>query len=359
MRALRLFAAILVLLLPSPSSAQDFSVLTGLFQHFKGVSLFGQVAARKHSPTFYGGGTEVEIDLAPSTAHTPVMLGLAASYMQGIAVRRNDVNLQASIRSLPTIAAYVGRSSNRHVEPFLRLSVGLSELWNAQAVGADGNRSTVNAQTVDYGAMGGVELKHFAIRGFFLEAGYVARRFPAIDWGKTNGTAQKNWPRHLDASRWQMAFGFRFHVPDEPSKTPPPAPPPVLVGNWRLTAVDDLKVPTVVEVARVPVGSTSPDVTMRKDEIVDGTLVVGAASYTLTLYHRETLLDSGGKLVNMGPLSSSTETGTVTPPRWGAPVVLHPTTPGGGTSYELTRDGDAIMLRQPGTNHLLTFAKAK
>jgi hypothetical protein len=133
----------------------------------------------------------------------------------------------------------------------------------------------------------------------------------------------------------------------------------VLVGNWRLTAVDDLKVPTVVEVARVPVGSTSPDVTMRKDEIVDGTLVVGAASYTLTLYHRETLLDSGGKLVNMGPLSSSTETGTVTPPRWGAPVVLHPTTPGGGTSYELTRDGDAIMLRQPGTNHLLTFAKAK
>jgi hypothetical protein len=357
MRKLYSFSFALTLLLPTTSLAQEFSVLTGLFQHVHGVSIYGQSAVNKRLEPLYGAGTEVMIDLAPSTAHTPVVLGLAASYMQGIEVHRPDLDLHGSVRSFPTFAAYVGRTNFPHVEPYARLSVGLADLWNTQAIDRDGNRSPVHAQTVEYGAMGGVELTHLAIKGFFVEGGYTARRFSSLDWDKAKDEAQKGWPRHLYVGGWQVVAGFQFHLADEVGSSTPPPPPPALLGVWKLTMLDELQVPAVFKQDPLAPGDAAKGGS-EKDEIVDGSLSIGGGHYDLTLFHRHTVLDSAGKPIGVSHLSPVVERGMVLR-RWGADL-LQPTSPSApGTPYLLARAGETIMLRLPDSNHLLTFAKPK
>ena len=355
MRVLRSFLPILAAILPSTLSGQEFTALTGLFQHIKSVSLYGQGAARHGSPPFYGAGTEVQIDLAPSTAHTLVILGLGAGYLQGIEVRRPDLDLHASVRSFPTFSAYVGRSNYRDVEPFARFSFGIADLWNAQAVDVNGNRSKVDAQTVDYGVMGGLELKHFVAKGFFLEGGYVARRFSSINWGTTKDDAQRGWPRHLNLSRFQVAVGFRFHVADEVSKSPSA---PALVGAWHLTGVDDDHELPAPMTQRLLTPAEEPKNGSERDEIVDGTLRIDSTMYRLVLFHRVVRLDSGGKPVMMGDLTAQRDSGGVTLTNRGANATLDPNGPfAAPSSFQLERREGTILFRLPGSNHLLTFTK--
>lgn len=365
---------VLVLSIGIPASSlpgQDLGVFTGLFKNIHSVDLYVQGGDLGSTGEIRGGGSEwcsldicgagieMLIALNSPTKHTHVALALGASYQRGFQSARSDLDLHGSIRSFPIVSAYVSRTSLwsiTAVRPYVGLSFGIADLWNAQAYDTLRQRYAVRGQTFEFGATVGMEFHSPILRGLFIEAGYRWRRFGSIDWdfpASADEVLPEGWPREMNLSGAEVAIGLNFYLSPEDV-------PPALDGMWHLASLDDQKLPATF--SQRMLGPTDvPGSGSERDDVVDGSLRIDstAARYSLVLYHRTTRLDSGARQVSVGHLVARQDSGSLSRSARGDFVLRSdgPLDPSG--PFAIARKEDTISVRLPDTNHALTFTKVK
>lgn len=207
--------------LPAPARAQDpFGVLEGLFSSVNSIVFYGQGAVLQSDAELSGSfgdfalagvGVELLLDL-PNAGDTEFELGLGASTLNGLRSPEPSLDLRAALRTLPTVSVYaagIGVPDDSPVDPYLGLSVGLAELWNARGYDAQGNAFAVEAETFELGAIAGLYIDR-PLPGLYIEVGYRHRRFGSLAW--TADSLPPGWPRAMDASTWQAAIGWQFRL---------------------------------------------------------------------------------------------------------------------------------------------------
>jgi hypothetical protein len=220
---LRALPALLVALctVPRPAAAQDpFGVLENLFSSVNSIVFYAQGAALQsdeHLTGDIGGfalggvGVEVLLDL-PNAGDTEFELGLGGNVFTGLEATEPTLDLRASLRTLPAVSVYaagIGVPEDSPIDPYVGLSFGLAELWNARGYDADGNVYPVEAETFELGATAGLYVDK-PLPGLYVEVGYRHRRFGSVAWEAE--TLPAGWPRSLDASTWQAAIGWQFRL---------------------------------------------------------------------------------------------------------------------------------------------------
>jgi hypothetical protein len=220
---LRALPLLLIVLwtVPRPAAAQDpFGVLENLFESVNSIVFYAQGAALQsdeHLTGDIGGfaiggvGVEVLLDL-PNAGDTEFELGLGGNVFTGLEATEPTLDLRASLRTLPAVSVYaagIGVPADSPVDPYVGLSFGLAELWNARGYDADGNVYPVEAETFELGATAGLYVDK-PLPGLYVEVGYRHRRFGSVAWEAE--TLPAGWPRALDASTWQAAIGWQFRL---------------------------------------------------------------------------------------------------------------------------------------------------
>jgi len=219
------FAVILWAASPAGVQAQDLSFITDFFQKARGIAIafqFGQLQGANLESngscpvaSVCGASAEVLIDLAEFDNDMGVELGFAASYWRGFRSSRSEVDLRGSTRSFPTISAYVSRELAAWA-PYMGLSFGLSELWNAQAYDANGFVYPLEAQTFDWGVVAGLG---YSLGPVYLisEVHYNWRTFTSLTWtlpDSVGGALPPAFPRALELSGLKMSVGLQFQFRD-------------------------------------------------------------------------------------------------------------------------------------------------
>jgi hypothetical protein len=208
-------------LFPASARAQDpFGVLEGLFSSVNSIVFYGQGAVLQSDAELSGSvgdfalagvGVELLLDL-PNAGDTEFELGLGASTLNGLRAVEPSLDLRAAMRTLPTVSVYaagIGVPDDSPIDPYLGLSVGLAELWNARGYDAEGNTYPVEAETFELGATAGLYIDR-PLPGLYIEVGYRHRRFGSLAWASE--TLPAGWPRSMEASTWQAAIGWQFRL---------------------------------------------------------------------------------------------------------------------------------------------------
>ena len=211
----------LMLVLPLPARAQLPGVFEGLFDNVNSIVFYTQVGALTDNSDIEGTvadfgvtglGTEVLIEL-PEVFDTDFELGLGTSFVRGFQSTEPSLDLRASIRTLPQISVWAsgfGGAEQGALNPYIGLSFGVSDLWNARAYDPNGAVYDLGAETFDLALTAGLYVEAPLVRGLYIEGGYRLRRFESITWE----TAQlpPNWPRAIDASMAFINLGWQFRL---------------------------------------------------------------------------------------------------------------------------------------------------
>ena len=212
--------------LPTQAAAQDLGFITDFFEKARGIAIafqFGQLnAAALESDgacplaSVCGASAEVLIDLADFGDDLSVELGFAASYWRGFRSSRSELDLRGSTRNFPTISAYVSRDIGDW-SPYLGLSFGLTDLWNAQAYDTLGTVYPLDGQTFDWGLLAALA---YDLGPAFLtsEVHYSWRTFTSLDWtlpASAEGILPQGFPRALELSGFKLSLGVQFQFKDE------------------------------------------------------------------------------------------------------------------------------------------------
>jgi hypothetical protein len=218
---LRLALVAALTLLPVTARAQDpFGILEGLFSSVNSIVFYGQGAVLQSDAEVAGSigdfalagvGVEVLLDL-PAAGDTEFELGLGGSTLNGMRSPVETLDLRGALRTLPTVSVYaagIGVPDDSPIDPYVGLSVGLAELWNARGYDAQGTVYPVAAETFELGATAGLYIDR-PLPGLYIEVGYRHRRFGSLAW--TADTLPPDWPRSMDASTWQAAIGWQFRL---------------------------------------------------------------------------------------------------------------------------------------------------
>ncbi|MEZ4416488.1 MAG: hypothetical protein R3E10_12145 [Gemmatimonadota bacterium] len=220
-----LWCALAPALSAHPAGAQDLGFISAFFEKARGVAIafqFGQLqGAGLESDdscplgAVCGASAEVLIDLADFGDDYGVELGFSASYWRGFRSSRPELDLRGSTRNFPTLAAYISRNLDPW-SPYVGLSFGLSDLWNAQAYDEDGVVYPLAAQTFDWGLVGGLG---YGLGPAYLisEVRYSWRTFTSLDWTLPASTERlpSAFPRSLELSGFKLSLGLQFQFKDE------------------------------------------------------------------------------------------------------------------------------------------------
>lgn len=221
MQPLARLLAFAALVLPATAHAQLPGVFEGLFNNVNSIVFYTQVGAFTDNSEVEGTiadfgvtglGTEVLIEL-PELFETDFELGLGAGFIRGFQATEPTLDLRASIRTLPQIsvvASGFGSGDDGTLIPYLGLSFGVSDLWNANAYDGDGNAYSLDAETFDLSVTGGLFVEAPLLRGLYVEGGYKLRRFESITWGLDQ--LPEGWPRAMDASMVFVNIGWQFRL---------------------------------------------------------------------------------------------------------------------------------------------------
>ncbi len=357
----------LSLLTATHGGAQELNMLAGLFKNVHSITVYYHAAALRESSevsdrrngcgplSLCGAGSEVLIDLTEGEgAH--LELGLAAGYLAGLGAREPSLDLRGSLRSFPTVSAYltgIDVLPTPALQPYVGLSFGISELWNAQAYDPTGLKFGVKGQTFDYGATAGVFVESRRVKGLFAEVAYRVRRFGSVEWTLPAGTTRlpEGWPRTLDASGWSVSLGWQFDVQGDGHDHA--AGPPAVTGTWVLARLDGQALPALLMQEPLAAGGSA------KEELLAGTLALEEGvpgRYRLDLLVRTTGMDAAGKTVSVPAPARRVEAGTWSVEGDGA---LRLAPDGGAAAYRATRlEGDLLVQGAVG-GHLLALRKAK
>jgi hypothetical protein len=227
---MRLATLALVLLAAPAAQAQLPGVFESLFQNVNSIVFYSQVGALTDNSEIegtFGGfgvtglGTELLLDL-PSALDTDFELGLGASFVRGFEAAEPSMDFRGAVRTLPQISVYAsgfGDMEARTLNPYLGISFGVADFWNARGYDADGNVYEVGAQTFELGLMGGLYVEASALRGLYLEAGYKVRRFESLTYTSPSlpegWQLPEGWPRSADASVAFVNVGWQFRLREQ------------------------------------------------------------------------------------------------------------------------------------------------
>ena len=358
----RTFALAAVLaVVATPAAAQDFSLVTDLFENVENVTIFWQhggvlqrdgISSRGAACCLNGAGAEVLLELR-SSPRIDWELGLGASYLRGFTSEVEGLDFRGSVRSFPTLSIYATGQEwfgTGALLGYLGGTIGMVELWNAQAYDDEGGRRNVSAQTLELGASAGVYVDRGFFSGLFAELAYRHRRFPSVDWG--DDPLPDDWPRSLDLSGPVFSLGFQFTVSSDDEEEDDGG----LDGVWLAERLDSQPLPGVLEMQERAAGGP-----MRRVELIGGTLILtpdsastAAGDYELLLPRRETVRDGGGNTTVSHP-DRAPERG-----RWvledGA-LRLSPAA--GGEPHVARVVEEQLHLRLAGTSHVLVLRRAK
>ncbi len=380
-RVVHVILALLVVTLPHVVRGQDFSPIVGLFKNVSSVSidygyarLFSSRAGVPDGELFddaslTGVGAEVYLNL-PSPTDGAFELGLGTRYVSGLETVESVPPLSLALLSFPTIAVYATRTQGL-LEPYLGASFGITSLWNSSGL-ADGVSFDVSATTYDYGFTTGlsVDLQHFGLGpvGLFVEAGLTRRVFGSVDYDADDdeATVPPEWPRRLDLSAWRVGAGVQVNLTaSAPASFP---------GIWLLRRVDGLALPAVWH--QVGAG----DKRFTRSEVVGGRLDLDRTAYkkgdyTLTAHVRQSVVDETGKMLSVDS-SEVVDSQVIARGRYDVEnTTLYlcqaedssPERPalmaevecdGSDRGVAAHRDGVALVVFDPKTNHVFTFEKA-
>jgi hypothetical protein len=134
-------------------------------------------------------------------------VGLGYGQTEGFRLRDPDLELHATVRTLPAVTLYL---SYEPVGSYLGLRTGFMRTDALQIIDGAGTVFRGRAEAFLLGAVVGQAVP---IRPAFLfvEAGYTLRTFPSVEW-TTTGALPATIPRRLDASGWGLAGGIQFPV---------------------------------------------------------------------------------------------------------------------------------------------------
>jgi len=222
---------------PTQAAAQDpFSFIGNVFSnagslaltaHFTQLNGEGDLVddGRCFLGDLCGAGAELLLDLPGfSGGDIGVELGLGVDFTRGFKAGSNNVDLRGSIRSLPTIAAYVsglGESIDgfpNSLYPYFGLSFGLADLWNARAYDTSGLQFELDSQTFDWGLTAGLAVDLGLTAYLLTEATYVWRRFSSLEWSLPDAAQEilpPEFPRALELSGWRFKVGLQFQLKGE------------------------------------------------------------------------------------------------------------------------------------------------
>lgn len=216
---LRLLA--LLALVPLPVCAQLPGVFEELFENVNSITFYAQVGALTDNSQIEGTtagfgttglGIEVLLDL-PEVLDTDFELGLGTSYVRGFEAAEPSLDLRASIRTLPSISVYAsgfGGMEQGTINPYVGVSFGVADLWNARGYTAAGEVYPVGSETFELGVTGGFFVEAPLVRGLFVEGGYRVRNFESLTW--ETAVLPDGWPRSIDASTWFVNAGWQFRL---------------------------------------------------------------------------------------------------------------------------------------------------
>lgn len=219
---------------PGAAHAQDpFSFISSIFSNAGSLALTGQFGllngegilvddGRCLVGDLCGAGVELLLDLPSfSGGDVGVELGLGVDFTRGFKAGSSAVDLRGSVRSLPTVAAYVSGLGEAMEDfpdslyPYFGLSFGLADLWNARAYDASGVQFELDGQTFDWGLSAGLAVD-LGLTAFLLtEATYLWRRFSSVEWtlpDAANEILPPEFPRALELSGWRFRVGLQFQL---------------------------------------------------------------------------------------------------------------------------------------------------
>ncbi len=229
MRRPLLIATLAALAFPSAAVAQDLRILEGLFRQVNSFMIAANVGDLVGGSEMDGNctpfglcGMSTEVFLNLYRSQTLMLeLALGTSYQQGFRAREPTLDFRGAVRSVPTISIYTTYLRPlvlERVQPFVGVSFGLTELWNAQAYDSEGTRYTLRGSTYDQGLAAGLVFNLGTLSGPFIETSYRRRSFFSVDWGFPSGvdSVPAGWPRELNLSSWVLSLGWQFELPHEP-----------------------------------------------------------------------------------------------------------------------------------------------
>jgi hypothetical protein len=221
--------ATLLLFLPTQrAAAQDLSFLEAMFEqvnsftfaaHLGNLTSTDELGSDCGPFGLCGLGTEVFIDLH-STDNVLLELALGTNYLQGFSSDVEGMDFHGAVRSVPTIAIYTTHHNflgQETFQPFIGVSFGLAELWNARVYDVEGMSYAMSGDTFTQGIAAGALAQFSSTAGLFLQGGFERRNFFSLDWTFPDDVQSLpvGWPRELDLSTWLITGGWQFFLPSE------------------------------------------------------------------------------------------------------------------------------------------------
>jgi hypothetical protein len=149
----------------------------------------------------------VSPSLRPSDILWTLEVGIGYGQLQGLELRDSALELNATIRTLPSLTLYLS------YEPwgtYLGMRTGFLRTHAMQVVDEAGTIFNGGAEAFMMGGLVGYAFS-FDPTYLFVEAGYTVRTFPSVEWSAP-GTLPDGVPRDLDVSGWMVAVGIQFPV---------------------------------------------------------------------------------------------------------------------------------------------------
>ena len=132
-------------------------------------------------------------------------VGLGYGQVQGLELEDPSLDLNATIRTLPSLTLYL---SYEPLGTYLGMRTGFLRTHALQVIDADGAVFSGDGEAF---MMGGLVGYAFALdpTWLFLEGGYTVRNFPSVQW-EGDGALPGGTPRSLDVSGWSVSAGIQF-----------------------------------------------------------------------------------------------------------------------------------------------------
>ena len=148
---------------------------------------------------------------SPSYAEEDILwtmeVGIGYGQSQGIELRDPSLDLNTTIRTLPSITLYL---SYEPLGTYLGVRTGFLRTHAMQVAGAGGSLYDGDAEAFMMGGLLGYAVG-LGPAYLFAEAGYTARTFPSVEWAAPEGLPA-GVPRELDVSGWGVTAGIQFPV---------------------------------------------------------------------------------------------------------------------------------------------------
>jgi hypothetical protein len=134
-------------------------------------------------------------------------VGIGYGQVQGLELLDPSLDLNASIRTLPSLTLYL---SYEPLGTYLGMRTGFLRTHALQVVDESGAIYNGDAEAF---MMGGLAGYAFALDPtyLFIEAAYTVRSFPSVEWS-AQGALPAGLPRELNASGWMVSAGIQFPV---------------------------------------------------------------------------------------------------------------------------------------------------